>query len=131
MGAAAADYDNDGHVDLFVAGVRQNQLLRNRGDGRFEDVTARAGIASGDWAVAGGWFDYDNDGRLDLFVVNYVQVVAPTRTGPAAIRPAASDLLPSAVLPGTAEPPLSEPRRRHVRGRLGARRAARRTSARG
>jgi hypothetical protein len=73
MGAAAADYDNDGHVDLFVAGVRQNQLLRNRGDGRFEDVAGRAGIASGDWAVAGGWLDYDNDGRLDLVVVNYVQ----------------------------------------------------------
>ncbi|PYR55542.1 MAG: CRTAC1 family protein [Acidobacteria bacterium] len=73
MGAAAADYDNDGHVDLFVAGVRQNQLLHNRGDGRFEDVTKRAGIASGEWAVAAGWFDYDNDGRLDLLVVNYVQ----------------------------------------------------------
>src|SRR3954471_1372072 len=73
MGVAAADYDNDGHVDLFVAGVRQNQLLHNRGDGRFEDVTAASGIASGDWAVAGVWFDYDNDGRLDLFVVNYVK----------------------------------------------------------
>jgi hypothetical protein len=73
MGAAAADYDNDGHVDLFVAGVRQNQLLRNRGDGRFEDVSARSGIASGDWAVGGAWLDYDNDGRLDLLVVNYVQ----------------------------------------------------------
>jgi hypothetical protein len=73
MGAAAADYDNDGHVDLFVAGAKQNQLLRNRGDGRFEDVTKPAGIASGEWSVAGGWFDYDNDGRLDLFVVNYVQ----------------------------------------------------------
>lgn len=73
MGAAAADYDNDGHVDLFVAGVRRNQLLRNRGDGRFEDVTERSGIASGDWAVGGGWFDYDNDGRLDLLVVDYVQ----------------------------------------------------------
>jgi enediyne biosynthesis protein E4 len=73
MGAAAADYDNDGHVDLFVAGVRQNQLLHNRGDGRFEDVTKQSGIASGEWAVAAGWFDYDNDGRLDLLVVNYVQ----------------------------------------------------------
>jgi len=73
MGAAAGDYDNDGHVDLFVAGVRQNQLLHNRGDGRFEDVTARSGIASGEWAVAAAWFDYDNDGRLDLFVVNYVK----------------------------------------------------------
>jgi hypothetical protein len=73
MGAGAADYDNDGHVDLFVAGLRRNQLLHNRGNGRFEDVTERSGIASGDWAVAGGWFDYDNDGRLDLLVVSYVQ----------------------------------------------------------
>jgi hypothetical protein len=73
MGAAAADYDNDGDVDLFVAGVARNQLLRNTGKGRFDDATAEAGISSGEWAVAGGWFDYDNDGRLDLFVVNYVR----------------------------------------------------------
>jgi hypothetical protein len=78
MGAAAADYDNDGHVDLFVAGVRRNQLLRNRGNGGFDDVTEKAGIASGEWAAAGGWFDYDNDGRLDLMVVNYVQWSADT-----------------------------------------------------
>jgi hypothetical protein len=73
MGAAAADYDNDGHVDLFVAGARHNQLLRNRGDGRFDDVTKATGLASGDWAVAAGWIDYDNDGVLDLLVVNYVK----------------------------------------------------------
>jgi hypothetical protein len=73
IGAAAGDFDNDGHVDLFVAGARTNQLYRNRGDGRFEDITRAAGIASGDFSVAGGWFDYDNDGRLDLLVVNYVQ----------------------------------------------------------
>jgi enediyne biosynthesis protein E4 len=72
MGAAAADYDNDGHVDLFVAGVRHNQLLRNRGDGTFEDVTARAGITSGEWSVAAAWLDYDGDGLVDLFVVDYV-----------------------------------------------------------
>ena len=73
MGAAAADYDNDGHVDLFVAGVRTEPVAAQSRRRPFEDVTARAGIASGDWAVAAGWFDYDNDGRLDLFVVNYVQ----------------------------------------------------------
>jgi hypothetical protein len=73
MGAAAGDYDNDGHVDLFVAGVNRNVLYRNRGDGTFEDVTTRAGVKSTVWSVAAGWFDYDNDGRLDLFVVNYVQ----------------------------------------------------------
>lgn len=70
-GAAAADYDNDGHPDLFVAGVNRNILYRNRGDGTFEDVTAKAGIKSGTWAVAAGWFDYDNDGKLDLLVVRY------------------------------------------------------------
>ena len=73
IGAAAGDYDNDGHVDLFVAGARANQLLRNRGDGRFEDVTTPAGIRGEELSVAGGWFDYDNDGRLDLLVVNYVR----------------------------------------------------------
>jgi len=74
MGAATADYDNDGFADLFVAGVNRNALYRNRGDGTFEDVSAKAGVANrGQWAVAAGWFDYDNDGRLDLFVVNYVR----------------------------------------------------------
>jgi len=72
IGAAAADYDNDGQVDLFVAGVRHNQLLHNTGKGAFEDVTAKAGITSGEWSVAGAWLDYDRDGQLDLFVVNYV-----------------------------------------------------------
>jgi hypothetical protein len=72
-GAAAADYDNDGNVDLFVAGGYRNILYHNRGDGTFEDVTAKAGIRSDMWSVAAGWFDYDNDGLLDLFVVNYMK----------------------------------------------------------
>ncbi|HYM10788.1 MAG TPA: FG-GAP-like repeat-containing protein [Bryobacterales bacterium] len=73
IGAAAADYDNDGFADLFVAGVNRNILYHNTGRGRFEDVTAKAGIHSGVWSVAAGWFDYDNDGLLDLFVVNYLR----------------------------------------------------------
>ena len=40
-GVATGDYDNDGFTDLFVAGLRENVLYRNRGDGTFEDVTAR------------------------------------------------------------------------------------------
>src|SRR5438445_3390855 len=47
MGAAAADYDNDGHVDLFVAGVGRNILYHNRGDGTFDDVTQQARIKGG------------------------------------------------------------------------------------
>ncbi len=73
MGAATADYDNDGHVDLLVAGVFRLTLFRNLGDGRFEDVTAAAGLDSADWSVAAGWFDYDSDGSLDLFVVSYAR----------------------------------------------------------
>jgi enediyne biosynthesis protein E4 len=74
MGVAAGDYDNDGHVDLFVTGVRRNTLYRNRGDGTFEDVTEKAGLGEkGKWTVAAGWFDYDNDGLLDLFLVRYVR----------------------------------------------------------
>ena len=71
MGVAVADYDNDGHPDIFVAGVNRNILYRNRGDGTFEDVTDKAGIASGKWSVAAGWLDYDNDGKLDLLIVHY------------------------------------------------------------
>jgi hypothetical protein len=73
MGVAAGDYDNDGHVDLFVAGVNRNILYRNLGNGKFEDVTEKTGIASDQWAVAAGWFDYDNDGKLDLLVVHYAK----------------------------------------------------------
>ena len=73
MGCAAADYDNDGHADLFVAGVYRNVLYRNLGNGRFEDFTEKAGIKSDKWSVAAGWFDYDNDGWLDLLVVNYAK----------------------------------------------------------
>jgi len=78
MAVAAADLDNDGFTDLFVAGVKGNTLYRNLGNGRFADATSRAGLAGVDpafgprWAVSAGWFDYDNDGWLDLFVANYV-----------------------------------------------------------
>ncbi len=71
MGVAAGDFDNDGNVDLFVAGVEHNLLFRNLGNGKFEDVTAKSGIKSDEWSVAAGWFDFDNDGLLDLIVVNY------------------------------------------------------------
>ena len=73
LGAAAADFDNDGHPDLFVAGAYRNLLYRNRGDGTFDDITAQSGINSRYWSVAAGWFDYDNDGLADLFVVNYAK----------------------------------------------------------
>ena len=78
IGAASADFDNDGDQDLFVAGVGRNQLFRNDGAGRFIDVAEPSGVSRAAWSVAGVWLDYDRDGRLDLFVVNYVQ----WRSGP-------------------------------------------------
>jgi hypothetical protein len=83
-GVAAFDFDNDGRMDLFFTNGAKlpemeksdarfyNCLLRNRGDGTFEDVTAHAGLLGKDlgfsFGVAAG--DYDNDGHDDLFVCN-------------------------------------------------------------
>ena len=75
MGAAAADYDNDGFQDLFVTGFPTSALFHNEGDGTFREVTRRAGLENaGEWAAGAVWFDYDRDRRLDLFVCNYAEL---------------------------------------------------------
>jgi hypothetical protein len=71
VGATFADYDNDGHQDLFVTSTRGgNVLFHNRGDGTFEDVTRKAGVAYVGHSQTAVFFDYDNDGYLDLLVTN-------------------------------------------------------------
>jgi hypothetical protein len=73
MGVAAADYDNDGNVDLFVSGYKADYLYRNNGDGTFSDVTSRLPNIPKGWSTSAGWFDYDRDGRLDLFIARYME----------------------------------------------------------
>jgi hypothetical protein len=73
MGVALADYDNDGHPDLFVTFFGKNILYHNNGDGTFTDVTDKAGVAAGGWSAGAAWLDYDRDGRLDLFVARYLE----------------------------------------------------------
>jgi len=78
-GVAAIDYDKDGWLDLFVVNgstlegfppgqAPTNHLYRNRGDGTFEDVTTKAGLAASGWGQGACVGDYDNDGYDDLFV---------------------------------------------------------------
>lgn len=78
-GVALFDYDGDGWLDVFlVNGSRlegysrgqepTNHLYRNRRDGTFEDVTAKAGLAAAGWGQGACAGDYDNDGDEDLYV---------------------------------------------------------------
>jgi len=73
MAAVAADYDNDGNVDLLVTGYGRVILYRNKGDGTFEDVTAKAGINIPGWSIGAAWLDYDRDGCVDIVVGRYVK----------------------------------------------------------
>ena len=88
-----ADYDNDGYPDILIlrgawladAGTWPNSLLKNRGDGTFEDVTLASGLLSFHPTQTGAWADFNLDGCLDLFignesVVNHVQGANPHRS---------------------------------------------------
>ena len=74
LGCAWADYDNDGHPDLFVANLTNTLtsfLYHNNGNGTFTRIN-EGPIANDRRATGGGaWGDFDNDGDLDLFVANY------------------------------------------------------------
>ena len=82
-GAAFADYNNDGHIDLYVVNnpgpldteVTEtspgNVLYRNNGDGTFTDVTKEADVGDRGYGMGCTFGDYDNDGDLDLYVTNY------------------------------------------------------------
>lgn len=83
MGAALADYDNDGDLDWFVTsiydpdgqaegnwGTSGNRLYRNTGMGVFEDATDEAGLRHGFWGWGACFADFNNDGHMDIYHEN-------------------------------------------------------------
>ncbi|MCL4181259.1 MAG: VCBS repeat-containing protein, partial [Verrucomicrobia bacterium] len=82
-GGAVLDYDGDGWMDIYLVnwgpleGVtapgycaerEPNRLYRNRGDGTFEEVTRKAGLAGAGYSSAVTVGDYDNDGHPDIYI---------------------------------------------------------------
>lgn len=81
QGCAAADFDNDGFVDLYLSGYRTHRLFGNNGDGTFRDVTESLGRVPQRWGTSCAFGDLSGDGNLDLYVATYVKD-DPTRPSP-------------------------------------------------
>jgi enediyne biosynthesis protein E4 len=84
QGVCAGDYDNDGHIDLFVTYYGKQILYRNNADGTFGDVTRAAGLSSSAprWNTGCAFLDFNRDGRLDLLVSAYVAYADAKRYEP-------------------------------------------------
>ncbi len=78
MGVTAGDYDNDGHIDLFLTNMGGNTFWHNNGDGTFTEATATAGVGESRLAISAAFVDYDRDGWLDLYVAEYVDFTTAT-----------------------------------------------------
>jgi hypothetical protein len=74
FGVAVGDYDNDGHLDMYVTNFGVSRLYHNNGNGTFTDVAEKLGVARKGWSTGASFGDYDGDGRLDLFVPGYVDI---------------------------------------------------------
>ncbi len=95
-GGTVLDFDRDGYLDLYLVNSGPdpvlgqtpegtprwpNRLYRNRGDGTFEDVTARAGVGGHGFGTTAAAADYDNDGDTDLLVVNFNGLIVYRNNG--------------------------------------------------
>ncbi len=70
MGVDAADYNNDGYLDLYITNLYENVLFLNERNGTFSDQSVAAGVTDRGMGWGTTWLDYDNDGWLDLYVCN-------------------------------------------------------------
>ena len=92
-GVSAADYDNDGFVDLYVSNFKGNNLLyRNNHDNTFTETARAAGVTGPGYGFATWFFDYDNDGWADLFATSYVTSVDESVRAYVGLAPNASRL---------------------------------------
>ena len=90
--AAAADYDNDGDIDLYVVNYGGGILYQNQGNGTFTDVTAKANLVTKQGSISAAFFDYDLDGHLDLFIANYLIFDPAVKPPPGSTAPYAGPL---------------------------------------
>jgi hypothetical protein len=100
-GVAMGDFDGDGFLDLFFTGSVANGkkpesgpcgvLYRNRGDGTFEDVTARSGVHACGWTMGASFVDVDSNGRLDLIVTGLGRTLLFSNQGDGTFREVAEE----------------------------------------
>ena len=118
MGVAVGDVDNDGWLDLDVTAFGSNVLYRNRGDGTFEDVTARAHVDDPRWTTSAAFLDYDRDGDQDSFLANYVAFTQAGNKRVHGLR-GRTRLLPARRVCARADATVQERRRHDIHRRHG------------
>ncbi len=82
-GVNAADYNNDGFIDILITNIGVDLLYRNNGNGTFSEIGQAAGLSRDiAWHTGSGFADFDGDGFLDLFVAGYVDLQAQSWEDP-------------------------------------------------